>query len=78
MEHLYLARDSRGSLALFTQEPRKKEYIYNKGTSYEMRISGWTSDDYEKCGIGTMAINSKLYPEVTYENSPRKVKLHYQ
>ena len=78
MEHLYLARDSRGALTLFTQEPRKKEYVYNEGTSYEIRISGWTSDDYEKCGIGVMAINSKLYPEVTYENSPRKVKLYYQ
>jgi hypothetical protein len=75
MEHLYLARDSRGALTLFTQEPRKKEYVYNKGTSYEMRISGWTSDDYEKCGIGTMTISSKLYPEVTYENSPKKVTL---
>lgn len=78
MEHLYLARDSRGALVLFSQEPRKKEYVYNQGTSYEIRISGWTSDDYEKCGIGVMTINSKLYPEVTYENSPRKVKLHYQ
>lgn len=75
MGHLYLARDSRGTLILFTQEPRKKEYIYNKGTSYEIRISGWTSDDYEKCGIGTMAISSKLYPEVTYENSPKKATL---
>lgn len=73
MEHLYLARDSRGTLILFSQKPRKKEYVYNKGTSYEIRISGWTSDDYEKCGIGTMVIYSKLYPEVTYENSPKKV-----
>ena len=73
MEHFYLARDSRGALILFSQEPRRKEYVYNKGTSYEIRISGWTSDDYEKCGIGVMTISSKLYPEVTYENSPKKV-----
>lgn len=73
MEHLYLARDSRGALTLFNQEPRRKEYIYNKGTSYEIKISGWTSNDYEKYGIGTMVISSKLYPEVTYENSPKKV-----
>lgn len=73
MGHLYLARDSRGTLTLFSQKPRKKEYIYNKGTSYEIRILGWTSDDYEKCGIGTMTINSNLYPEVTYENSPKKI-----
>lgn len=75
MEHLYLARDSRGALILFSQEPRRKEYVYNEGTSYEIRISGWTSDDYEKCGIGIMTISSKLYPEITYENSPKKVTL---
>lgn len=40
MEHLYLARDSQGTLTLFSQEPRRREYVYNEGTSYEIRISG--------------------------------------
>ena len=74
MKEFYLARDFQGGLTLFNQKPTKKTYVYNKDfPEYKMEINGWTTPDYEKFGIGFLVIDRELYPEVTYENSPKKV-----
>lgn len=75
MKEFYLARSSQGGLALFNQKPTKKTYVYNEDfPEHRIEIKGWTTKDYEKYGIGVLAVNSELYPEVTYENSPKKIK----
>lgn len=74
MKEFYLARDSQGGLALFNQKPTKKTYVYNEDFPYnKIEIKGWTTPDYEKFGIGFLVVDGELYPEVTYENSPKKV-----
>lgn len=56
---LYIARDKDGILNLFTDEPPK---IEEKGAF-------WLASG------SFMWIDQKLFPEVTWENSPRKVKI---
>lgn len=74
MKDFYLARDSKGKLILFNQKPTKKKYIYNNEfPEYRCEFMGWTTQDYERFGIGFMVVDEQLYPEVTYENSPKKV-----
>lgn len=74
MKEFYLARSSTGGLTLFNQKPTKKTYIYNEDfPEHKIEIKGWTTPEYEKHGIGFLVIDKELYPEVTYENSPKKV-----
>lgn len=74
MQEFYLARNSQGGLTLFNQKPTKKTYVYNEDfTEHRVELKGWTTPDYEKYGIGFLVIDKELYPEVTYENSPKKV-----
>ena len=74
MQEFYLARNSQGGLTLFNQKPTKKTYVYNKDLpEHKIEIKSWTTPDYEKFGIGFLVIDENLYPEVTYENSPKKV-----
>lgn len=74
MKEFYLARDSQGGLILFNQKPTKKTYIYNEDLpEHRIEIKGWTTPNYEKYGRGFLIVNSKLYLEVTYKNSPKKV-----
>ena len=74
MKEFYLARDSKGSLVLYNQKPTKKKYIYNEEfPEHRIEFQGWTTPDYEKYGIGFLVVDKKLYPEVTYDNSPKKV-----
>lgn len=74
MQEFYLARSSQGGLALFNQKPTKKTYVYNEDfPNHKIEIKGWTTTDYEKFGMGLLTVDKDLYPEVTYENSPKKV-----
>jgi hypothetical protein len=74
MKEFYLARSSTGELTLFNQKPTKKTYVYNEDfPKYRIEEMGWTTPDWEKHGIGIMPVDKNLYPEVTYENSPKKV-----
>lgn len=74
MKEFYLARDSQGRLILFDQKPTKKTYVCNEDfPEHRVELKGWTAPDYEKFGIGFLVIDKELYPEVTYENSPKKV-----
>ena len=58
---LWIARDFFGSLCAYTTEP-----TYNNTTK------DW-SYDYDN---GTLFIlDNRLFPEVTFENSPRKIKI---
>ena len=74
MKEFYLARNSQGGLTLFNQKPTKKTYVCNEDfPKHRIEIKGWTTPDYEKFDIGFLVIDKELYPEVTYENSPKKV-----
>ena len=56
---LWIARDKCGCVYLFTSEP-KYNIIYGSWESYD-------SEQIELCIL--------CFPEVTFENSPRKVKI---
>ena len=62
---MWIARNEDGSLNLFDVKPQKeacfqgKDYIWIVPRGYMNQIM----------------LNEKLYPEVTYENSPREVEL---
>lgn len=74
MKEFYLARDSRGGLVLYNQKPTKKKYVYNEDfPEHRLEFMGWTTPVWETYGIGIMVVDRELYPEVTYENSPKKV-----
>lgn len=74
MKEFYLARNSQGELALFNQKPTKKIYVYNEDfPKYRIEIKDWTTPEYDKYGTGFLVVDKELYPEVTYENSPKKV-----
>lgn len=57
---LYIARDSYG-LWLFSQKPTK--YIYNGDKCFDI-------SRYNR-----YSIDSQLFPEITYENSPQEIEL---
>lgn len=67
----WIARDKNGSLSLYACKPIKigvKFYVYdgycrlNYDTNY---VKGWYID----------GINQKLFPEITFENSPQQVEI---
>ena len=56
----WIARDEDGELYLFDEEPKlHKSYIWSTST---------------ECG-SSFRIDSDLFPEVTFENSPQEVEL---
>ena len=63
---MYVARDENGSLKLFDEKPQKVLPFYD--------ISGyvWT---VPRGYINHITLNKRLYPEVTFENSPMEVEL---
>ena len=74
MKEFYLARNSQGELALYNQKPTKKTCVYNEDfPKYRIEIKDWTTPEYNKYGTGFLVVDKELYPEVTYENSPKKV-----
>ena len=63
----WLARDKDGELNLFTQKP-----YYNESPSF---APGWDimmTDEND--WIDSMMIESSLFPEITFENSPIEIK----
>lgn len=56
---LYIARDKDGDLFLYNKKPRQLPDIF---------IS-------EELGFHVIIIDSELFPEVTWENSPQQVEL---
>ena len=72
---LYIARDKNGYLYLYNNKPiRTKE-----GTEFENNYDSEYEDivykDYLEIDKGSIEIDSELFPEVTWENSPQQVKL---
>ena len=59
---LWIARDKDGELCLYKTKPWK-------------RINTTHHCDQFDCDDSFMTIDSDLFPEVTFENSPRKMKL---
>ena len=62
---LWVARDKDGDLYLYNYEPCKNK-ISGRFTC-GIKPNGEWSEEYE--------LNSHLFPEVTFENSPREVEL---
>ena len=58
---LWIARDPDGELVLYKTEPKVREYLGQK--SFD------TDEEF-------LPIDNSLYPEVTFENSPRKIKIN--
>ena len=59
---LWIARDKDGELCLYKTKPWKRvNTIYN-------------NDEFD-CDDDFMEIDSNLFPEVTFENSPQRVEL---
>lgn len=74
MKEFYLARDSRGELTLFNEKPYKKKWECNKEfPKHFIEFYGWSTKQYDEFGIGFLVVDSNLYPEVTFENSPKKI-----
>jgi hypothetical protein len=70
----WLARNSEGNLTLFNTKPYKRKYVINEEfPKHRVEIEGWSTKDYEKYGIGFLCVDKNLYPEITLENSPKKV-----
>lgn len=63
--NLWIARDKDGSLYLYNYEPRKNK-ISERFTCI-IKPNGKWSEEYK--------LNSYLFPEVTFENSPQEVEL---
>lgn len=59
---LWIARDCDGTLCLYTTKPWK-------------RIAADCHNNEFDCDDDFMEIDSSLFPEVTFENSPQRVKL---
>lgn len=55
----WIARDKDNDLYLYPSKPRKGDYRFTCGYVYEDYIN----------------LNSDLFPEVTFENSPQEVEL---
>lgn len=75
MEKLWVARNKYGYLYLYNNKPiRTKE-----GTEFENNYDSVYEDivykDYLEIDKGYIEIDSELFPEVTWENSPQQVKL---
>lgn len=64
----WLARDKDGELNLFTQKP-----IFDESPGFK---PGWDMCyDDENEFYDSIELDSHLYPEITFENSPVEVKL---
>ena len=61
---MWIAREENGELLLFAEKP-----IHNFHTKSYMNQSGWC----DGCYIGEL--ESDIFPEVTFENSPIEVEL---
>jgi hypothetical protein len=59
---LWIARDECGYLTLFKTKPEKEVSMISRTTYW---------DD----GNDNIAIDEKLFPEVTFENSPQQVEI---
>ena len=65
---LWIARNTFDMLKLFFNKPHSfKSYEDEYGIEYD-----WTDNDVP---IGSIDIGEDLFPEVTFENSPKKIKL---
>ena len=74
VQEFYLARDSEGNLGLYNQKPVKKVYTYNEEfPKFKREVTCWVTSDWNKYGLGIMCVDKALYPEITFENSPRKI-----
>lgn len=62
---LWIARDGDGSLYLYDYEPCKNKIL--RRFTCSINPNGEWSEEYE--------LNSNLFPEVTFENSPQEVEL---
>ena len=62
---LWIARDKDGGLYLYNYKPCKNETLERFTCS--IKSNGEWSEEYE--------LNSYLFPEVTFENSPMEVEL---
>lgn len=56
---LWIARDNDGELFLYQNKPTKGDYRF---------VCGYAYDDY-------IELDRDKFPEVTFENSPQKVKI---
>ena len=63
---MWIAREENGSLKLFDEKPIKGLPFYDR-SGYE-----WT---VPRGYINHITLNKRLYPEVTFENSPMEVEL---
>lgn len=69
---LWIARDKNGSLIAFYREPHKNTNGFHIKDRYSGEPVSWyshnTNGEYLK-------LNSDLFPEVTFENSPQEVEI---
>ena len=68
---LWIARSKKGLLNLFYTKPQKFDGGFFLRSRYSGEIISW---DCYNTGGEWMKLNPDLYPEVTYENSPKKIK----
>ena len=64
---IWIARGENGFLSLYREKPEIKEIESCPIEKY------WedSTDSYGSCGD----LDSKMFPEITFENSPQKIKL---
>ena len=65
MSELWIARDESGSLAAYNVKPTRYRHK-KKGCGFFNVIPGMNN---------ILKLDDNLFPEVTWENSPRKVKI---
>lgn len=63
---LYIARDENGSLAAYNVEPTRYVRGKRKGYGFFNVIPGMNN---------ILKLDNCLFPEVTWENSPKKIEL---
>lgn len=70
MNNLWIARDKNGYLYLYNNKPIRTKECTEFENNYNSEYEDSIDNDY-----GYIEINSKLFPEVTWENSPQQVEL---
>ena len=68
----WIARTEKGSLDLYYTKPQKFDGGFFLISRYSGEIISW--DCYNTEGEW-MRLNPDLFPEITYENSPKKIKI---
>lgn len=63
---MWLARDEDRTLYLYSSKPIKRE-----------DMNFWDLDEEDGDGYVVNQIDSRLFPEVTYENSPQEIKISF-